>query len=425
MMNDNHNTEGQVVEISNVTEDESSRDDTPTRTGTIPQKIVTGLHFEDKSEPEEVLPLYERNEKVYAADECGDIYVATIKQIKIESGNLNPSWKYLVHFKGWNSRHDRWLLASDILPDNKESQHLAEQSKLKAKEIERKRKEKKSTIENEKKRKLERRQLELGAKTGTEDIPVQGGKKQKRGRPAETKRMMHECCTLPFSLQQVMVDEQSELTSLDLGKSISIAAGTTSTSARRVHDLPASITVERILKQFAKSCLKNQKGKEGTSTLAEPSRSGEKSDIEMKYKSFMKGMMKMFDHMLPKYLLYNYERGQYLKLCTGKKGQDAEAPGGEKDLKLSVSISMPSAVYSGEFLLRMLARLPYLLSAIHETASSCKSREGNDCSIFLRWNVEYQNESSDTAILIRELILFLQKNREKIFKGKYVYANLE
>ena len=108
-----------MVEISNVTEDESSRDDTPTRTGTIPQKIVTGLHFENKSEPEEVLPLYERNEKVYAADECGDIYVATIKQIKIESGNLNPSWKYLVHFKGWNSRHDRWLFASDILPDNK------------------------------------------------------------------------------------------------------------------------------------------------------------------------------------------------------------------------------------------------------------------------------------------------------------------
>jgi hypothetical protein len=396
-MNGNNTMKKQLVDISHVKEDASSHNE-----DNISQQTVSDtLHCDETSETKDGVPLFDINEKIYAADECGDIYLATIKKLKIISDNEKPCWKYLVHFDGWNSRHDKWASATDILPDNEESRYLAEQSKLKVKEVERKRKERKTLIDNERKRKLDRRKR-VSAKVASGGTSAEGMVK-KRARPTESKRLMHECASLPFSLKQVMANEQTELMNAPID--------VTSEFSRRLHDLPSSITVELILKQFSKSSIKNR---------AESTINIDMANIELDYISFTDGMIKLFDHMLPKYLLYNFERDQYLQLCTDRRGQNASVAGKEVNVEESEPRN-PSAIYNGEFLLRMIARLPYLLSAMNESASACKlqGHGKDDSNILSNWNTKYEDSSNSLSALITELIVFLQKKKDKIFKGKY------
>jgi len=392
-----------LAEISNITEDEPSNSDSSTQ-NRIASFHETGssilVQRESCDGEDTILPSFKPNDRVYAG-ETGDIYLATITLLAYHNSTNQTSksghWKYLVHFNGWNSRHDKWLSEEHIYPDNEASQNMAEQSKLKARDIEKKRKEKKTLAEKEKKRKHERRQ--------SSDAAIKGRTaKGTQRRHSQKSLTMQECCALPISLQIIIVDEQSEVTRLGKLTVTGYDAMSSDTApARKVHDLPASITVKLILKEFAKSSIKSKqaesKGIDSTSTH------GKSSKLELRYKSFASDTIRLFDAMLPKCLLYSYEQGQYSKLCEKKEAK------GASDSELSMS-----EVYSGEFLLRMLARLPYILSAI-DTTSECQGDDNR--GVFARWRAAYENEGESSAELMAELVVFLQQNRDKIFKGKY------
>lgn len=374
-----------------------SQDETPARR----QKMMSELNFEknppvrdDAKEPVNDHPMYEHDQRVYASDEKGvDFYLATIKQIKISHKSGLTYWKYLVHFHGWNVRHDRWLSENEILSDNEESRKLAEQTRLRAEKAETIRKEKIATMEIEKKSKAEYQQ-------GTSLSEVEGNRKRARP-PPDNNLILCEQTALPFSLQQVLVEEQSELNR-------SQAKDCRGALIKHMHDLPASISVQQILKQFVK-CQSQFGGICADISLASGNLSaGNRSNIGQKYKSFIDELTKLFDNILPKFLLYNFERGQYLKLSNSN----------------AKGYSMTN-VYSAEFLLRMLARLPHILSAF-KTAHDTSCKENGNCTpsvpvlMLAQWRDTYNQEYLDVAALIRELIVFLQKNRNKIFKGKYI-----
>ena len=345
------------------------------------------------------LPCFQPNEKVYAIDSCGETYSATIKKVDYErctDTQTKQRWKYLVHFNGWNARHDKWMTDGEILPNNEESRRMAEKSRLKAEALEQKCKEKKALLEKEKKRKNEHIQRcfdENGTKKKDKNAIWEVQSK------ASASLSNYNCCLLPTSLQIVMMDEQLEINRLGRRTVQTGHDSITpdSSPVRKLHDLPnAELSVERVLKQFAKSSIKKKLIKSPDKRM---------SNV-MQYELFATDMIKLFDSMLPKCLLYSFERGQYLGLYRIQKAKDSNIP------------SM-SKVYTCEFLLRMLAHLPCMLSGIN----SVPNLKTEDCKIehevLISWKAKYRSTCDNLLMLISELITFLQSNKDRIFKRRY------
>jgi len=327
-------------------------------------------------------PKFKQGDKVFVIDQ-GEVYLATIKKPRCPlSCEGLIQWEYKVHFHGWNSRHDRWVKEHLVMPeDDDRSKQMAEESKSKALEADNERKQKKAQAEKEKKeRKSTKQKRQLKSQNVLSGFSL-------------------EDFALPFTLKRFLADDQRIIT--QLGKYTSQGYDTINaadtTPARMVHDLPASISIERLLKHFAKSVIKEKK---------ESKKVIEDDGVESKYASFATDMTNIFNAVLPKYLLYSAERAQYLKLCSDGEMQSGSA----------------AKVYSGEFLLRLLVRLPDIISSFKTVGTS---GETNDMSAFQEWMILYESEGDSLGVIISELIIFLQKNSEKIFKGKYREPNTD
>ncbi len=344
-------------------------------------------------------PKYNKGDRVYACD-GGEVYLSTIKRSKasIDPGKSRSRWKYFVHFQGWNARHDRWLDEERLMPDNDKARQLAKVSKSKAAELEKKRKEKKLRLEKERKERKANNNIKKA--------------KDQRNEIQDKVSWLEKKCTLPFDLQRILIEDQFQITKL--GKHTSQgydAISTDTTPARKLHNLPSTRNVERLLKHFAKTSIKSKQqaykdATDGDACMAK---------ICDDYNSFASEMITLFNSMLPKYLLYHFEHAQFSNVCE-KSNQDQHENGGKQ---------AASQLYSGEFLLRMLVKLPKIISTFQEMSSlsSASNKEGssgtNNFPVLHNWGRALMEGGKTTGQILSELISYLSKNKGKIFRGEY------
>jgi len=184
------------------------------------------------------------------------------QQQNIEHGV--KQWCHLIHFKGWNSRWDRWMIESEIFPDIPEYR----------------------TRVNPQVGKI----TKVAGPSGlsTEATPKEKGKKKRKGKVERTrgdnhgivnKKGAHEedetpiicnhnkivrACELPFTLKTIMIDDQDKITKIvypppsftsgnvHLTRD-DIASENTSDRKRGIsmlHVLPSAMSIQSIMAQF-------------------------------------------------------------------------------------------------------------------------------------------------------------------------------
>lgn len=389
-------------------------------------------------------PKYPIHHRCYAPDPRGHIYLATVKKIRANPRVLAPPvpfnglqndgsspFQYLVHFIGWNSRHDTWVNESDILPDNEDSRLAAEQVRLQLQQKQTKRgksqKDASNVSEQGKMKKSKKspkgKRHDVNDTNGT-DSHKHGGDETNGCFETKGTFMMPEMGCLPTALQNILVQEHLYFHSHSFGTKQddihdNTDAAASSMLVRREHELPATIHVQRILNTFATYMVKRQikNGGEEHST-----------HIQEKYEAFAHDVCHLFDALLPNFLLYDFERDQYQRLLQTIRNQQGGTPKCPWSHKSDGEIRSMSSLYSGEYLLRMIVRLPLILEALDQQATSTSQNHQThppSLSILSEWKVAYDGQIQNVNNLISELVHFLKKYKRQIFTGKYLKINRE
>jgi mortality factor 4-like protein 1 len=332
----------------------------------------------DSGSPETLMssPTFGRDERIWAQDPskaggtAPGYYPAAIRDVRWEH---NAGWKYRVHYQGWNSRWDRWLSPQQIASREQEEALRAAGLLSSSAAVAGNAVAAQEDVENEealvnasrRKRKLQ------GGEDGTTDKASTAFVNRKRRtvpRKQQQRLPYAEACELPLTLQTVLVEEWERLTrpQTKLGKP----------PVRQLHALPASVTIQQVLKHFCKKQTKQltvvSEKKEGLAGAEEnPTRDA------AAVHDFCSGLHELFQTALPTCLLYNQELPQYEAL-----------------LRDPVLSRKPwTEVYGCEYLLRLYVRLPFLLPG--------------------------DRKSSVMGPLLSDLLVLLQKNRQTCFKGDY------
>jgi hypothetical protein len=384
-----------------------------------------------KDSQNDIKTLFRVNDRCYAPDTRGHIYQATIKRI-VSNPEVSQkiTSKYLVHFMGWNSRYDLWLTEDKLLPDTEESRLAAQQVQIQLKELKNRKNKKTSPAKKPKEEKASTPDKRNGeALRDTMELS-----------PSYREQVSKECqtlldsCKLPVSLQNILVQEHLYFNPLLYTNT----KGQQNNNKKKVdsntgeQDLPADIHVQRILHKFAKVSIR-EKRRLYCAKLDKNVVRDEIVRMKQMYNNFANDMCLLFDAALPKCLLYNFEREQYHRLLlrrpceTLPEKEPLENKPNHNDTfsgcgngtgsNRNVNVPMMSQVYSGEYLLRMITRLPFLLSSIKRDAADKKY---SSMSIMLKWKVAYHGQINQLAKLMSELVCFLDKYKSQIFKGKYL-----
>ncbi|CAM9432310.1 unnamed protein product [Ectocarpus fasciculatus] len=236
---------------------------------------------------------FKADDKVYAMD-SGDLYEAKVIKLK-PSGE---QFTYFLHYMGWNSRWDKWVVESDLMaagPEALEMQQQLKDKKKKAKVNAAKRKEDQKVKEQIKKEDQKIKRARVDVKKDTEDDSG----------VTEVKVAM------PFTLKKQLVTDWEHVTQ----------------EPRRLVKLPRELTAANVMAQYMES-----KANRGT-----PQQTARAQEL-------MDGVRIYFDKALPLILLYRQERTQYDITVQKLPGKS------------------PSEIYGAEHLLRVFVRLPQLLA---------------------------------------------------------------
>ena len=260
----------------------------------------------------DIQPLYKVNDRCYAPDTRGHVYLATIKKIvpvNLEKSQQEHATKYLVHFMGWNSRYDLWLTENKLLPDTEESRLAAEgvQNQLKQ-ELEIRKNKKNSPAQKS----MEKKKSTSDKRNGeSQDGSMELLSPNKNEDVSKECQILLDSCKLPVGLQSILVQEHLHFNPLATATTKGPQNVQSSDSnRRREHDLPADINVHRILHKFAKVSIHEKKRQYCGNTDKNVVRD-EIIIMKQIYKNFANDMCLLFDAALPKILLYNFEREQY------------------------------------------------------------------------------------------------------------------
>ncbi len=403
---------------------------------------------------------YEINEKVYV-HEKSQVYLAKIIKTRFHTvaslgakSNKNkkkrvslkdqlilrqidlhgPFWEYYVHFNGWSARHDKWCQENVIMKDNEEARELAAISVERQKLEVMKRKEKKVLAKQGKRKSGFFESPPKHAKFDYAASPsngIEGNSNELVSvcQPSRYEKSFEEYCILPFALQAVLVDDQNRIARL--GRHVTMGydnhhyVSSSTESSRMVHSLPVNcnITIESIMKAFLKSKIKKHQTDQSKSSCTDGSNgktTGINEDVINTYERFCDDIVQLFDSMLPKLLLYQQERKQYLLLW--EKATIESKSKSESELNSS-NVSM-TRIYGGEFLLRLFVRLPQFMTSIDQISTDTTKLNSMGTKI-AKWRLFYEKDYQVAGSLISELIAFLQKNRNKCFKGKYRKITVE
>jgi len=429
-------------------------------------------------------PRHVVGQKVYAKDSDGCLYLAVIRQsctVTPEAAmsmiigerpteeSLEPiSHAHFVHYQGWNVRWDKWIHDSELIEDTKENQQKAKMLKKanskKGRELAKRAAEKaeaarKAAEEGDasaarppkEKATLSTSKSTVGSASyfsKERSADPKEGPLRRRGLTStslaaflnESSKAAAERMALPFSLKRVLVDEWERIVVHTRNADGSGFPG------RIVADVPAEITVGRVLKDFLASkrtqLLGNEKkeGEEDDKAGAEkkedqegkknaqnkhekkimPKKKEEKnnekerseksekdkddaqSDEEKskpqvltekerlvrdakltKWIHVTEDLASYFDESLPIYLLYRNERPHHLYV---RRHPDLGA-------------KRPVDLYGAEYLLRLFVRLPLL----------CSKELGR----------ESDSEFEELSHRVGEIIRFLQRRQVEYFRQKY------
>jgi len=409
-------------------------------------------------------PPFSVDQRVYCRDvkQSGLLYPAIIRQVRLENNTnqllhhrqgdpsvlstTSPSnWKFLVHFLGWNARWDRWTHADalwDATPGGKGELLYQQEQERQAKSQEdsipsspmRKRKKgdeglspRSSTVTTTTSTTVGRKRQHVGPSTGASPTKTSRSVLSPSYSYAGKRRGIEEFCELPFTLKTILVEEWEKVTrrgwdsphgydmsALDIlalkqqlrreersnVKDVSLPPGGARYPARVVHDLPAKVTIRRVLKHFVKTRAATKPDSSQTTASVSESKSSSSSspplapltadttrseNPEDRAQQFCQGLIELFERALPTCLLYPQERPQYEQIQ-----KELLTHNNSRDKKRQLV-----DVYGCEYLLRLLVRLPILF---HED--------------------DYRS-NKDIGFLLTDLIVLLQKNRQACFKGQY------
>lgn len=318
-------------------------------------------------------PPYQVDEKVFCI-EHNNLYPAIIRKMRWTASA--SCWEFFVHYAGWNARWDQWRTSQELVPDSPEMKEKYEAQQRANQEASAAAAAAAAATTNSS-RKRKSRDAKTSGSGGGNNNKRSGGLATKAGNASFP---LEEYCELPLTLKEVLVSEWEKLTRLgwDSPHGYDLVVKH-STPARVVHELPAKVTVRHVLNHFAKTqqqkCENNNNN--NNSSSGETAATATPAQIQ----EFCQGLLQLFETALPTCLLYKEERKQYEALLvsdTSKQQQLAD-------------------VYGCEYLLRLLVKLPLLLQA--ETPIKSK-----------KW----------VGLLLAELIVLLQKNRQAIFnKSQY------
>ncbi|GKZ00353.1 hypothetical protein MPSEU_000988300 [Mayamaea pseudoterrestris] len=191
------------------------------------------------------------------------------------------------------------------------------------------------------------------------------------------------CFALPFTLRTVLVDEYEAICGSNLR-----------------HDLPAAVSIDKVLDHFCKEERKQQKqthvvDESGDAITNEDANATEAAtDAAKDHLSrveFCNQLRQLFHQALPVCLLYPQERRQYDQILAANDVASNDSSNSSKPLV---------QIYGCEYLLRLVLRLPLL---------------------------GYQHaNNAPTANLLSELLALLQKNRQACFgRNKYRHATTD
>jgi len=416
-------------------------------------------------------PIYHINDKVYAPDKFGVWYAGVIRRFALQNDAISPEtlntattttivttgrshWTYFVHYQGWSSRHDRWVHESEILPDNEESRAHADASLKLAWAKEHKRKTSlksptpravKSSPGASRKRKQSTPSSSSSSssnssadaercnnRTGS-NIASPDSRHNSHTSISLYNKSLEEYCSLPFTLCTILMDERVRITRLGRytcqgydDPRLELVHGTPCTTtlvARQVHVLPTKPSVECILQRFVESKRKeydrvlhsNSVRRSGRSiTTTSGTHSVLEKDEMMEYEQLAKSLIQLFNQILPKCLLYTPERSQYLSLLKQ-----------ENNPQIRRHRPM-SQIYGGEFLLRLLVRLPYFFVPASDYYHP-EMRVVYPSDYFItrqRNSIHPSSHTLDRTTLsigtkLAELIVFLQTNTLSFFRSEY------
>jgi len=237
-------------------------------------------------------PPFQKDQRVWAQDPVTSRYHrATIRDLRWEA----TEWKFRVHYQGWNSRWDRWLVANHIAEEN-QTENLRAAGLLTHGKETTETKEEDDDAENEE-------VIVNAAASGrkrksdvAEPSKATSVSSRKRRTTKNRKTLPYaDYCELPITLQTVLVEEWERLTRP--------IQHTGKPPSRLVHSLPASVTIHQVLKHFAKK----QKQEAASSGGSAENAAKNPSDVD----DFCSSLSQLFQTSMPKCLLYNQERPQY------------------------------------------------------------------------------------------------------------------
>ncbi|KAL3766874.1 hypothetical protein ACHAWU_007964 [Discostella pseudostelligera] len=374
-----------------------------------------------------------------------------------DDGGLKQ-WCHLIHYQGWNSRHDRWMCESEIFRDTPENRMRVE-------------------VEGGK---VVRPPQKL--KEGKENT------KKKRDRPKEIKgdvdreklyesnlRIIRRACTLPFTLQTILVDDMERITKKvypppTFNNNYSDWSSVGEKAITMLHMLPTEFSIIDVMREYIKDRKKcdveefsseriHQRVEDEASKVSqqEPTSANDDNNVEhnklpdetddnkqpltpsensskailklkkKKRKQFASSIISLVDVSLPRFLLYKEEREQYAQVFgEGLDGStDAEISVDDKDNSESIrkesesNHKRPSGVYGAEYLLRFIIKLPFLLAQHDQKNTNSAiipdSDEGDPVNTHI---LASEDLARDFANHLLELVVFLQKNLH-CFNWKY------
>lgn len=351
-------------------------------------------------------PRYKKNQRIYAKDNAGSkyYYSATIKQVR---WNNDGGARYKVHYSGWNDRWDQWLMEDKILEESDQNRRFLEVSNLLGGQIKKDEDETPASTSTVTKGKRKR-----------DEDPSMVRKRRGGNNMLSVKSIYEDFCELPFTLKTVLMDECEKITRTQPYSCASNSQPTAKAPGRLVHHLPATVTIQQVLKHFCKKQIQQIKdshnnpttssnhGKEGpakgkasvlSSSLLTASLSTDVNLSASDVEEFCNGLSELFEAALPKFLLYPQERPQYNALIFSMAGVAHHGPNSRNNNndKDNLSKKRLTEIYGCEYLLRLFVRLPVLMQS--ESANNIKL----------------------VGPLLAELLVLLQKNRQACFKGNY------
>lgn len=384
----------------------------------------------------------------------------------INTSNVSPPpdgeqvWCHLVHYNGWNVRHDKWMCEKDNIfkdtPENRQrvggGKEEEEEESSSEEEVEERADNNKPKDPSEIRRQAaklgwERRKKMLAEKSGGSAATVKMKSKKRsideinneesssssdeEEEDLETVyqknlQLITDACTLSFTLQTKLIDDRDRITKLvyqtpnyHTGDDNPSSLRTSHEGITMLHKLPSTMNMIQIMGQYIKDKkqddleeLANDSEEEDDEESISSSTKAEVKLRKKQRKKFANDIVSLVDLVLPLFLLYNEEREQYTTYINERENtttdtdvSEVTSGQGEKDKR------RPCAIYGAEHLIRFFVKLPSIIAKITPTSES----DGPHQLYILR----HADKTREFAYHVNELLVYLQKNVKHVFTENY------